>query len=69
MSFDTYEIDGKDYVLVNECDDGNNHYLYFKNDDIPLMVKKVDPEDPNYILPLKDTKEVVYALSLLNEVM
>ena len=67
MELETFNIDGQEYILIDEIDDGINHYLYFKNDNVPLMVKKLDRKNEEYMIPLDDTKEVVYAVMLLNE--
>jgi len=66
MNFETFNLDGEEYILVDEIDDGENYYMYFKNDNVPLMVRKLDKNDEEYIIPLDDTKEVLYAVSLLN---
>jgi hypothetical protein len=66
MNIETFNLDGEEYILVDEIDDGENYYMYFKNDNVPLMVRKLDKNDEEYIIPLDDTKEVLYAVSLLN---
>lgn len=67
MKLETFDIDGKEYILIKEIEDENgNRYFYFKNDEVPLMVRKRDNFNTDYIIPLANTEEVVYAVSLLN---
>lgn len=51
-----YNIDGIDYLIVNEIDYNNKHYVYLVNEndtsDILIRIEKDD-----YLEPLEDEKE------------
>ena len=60
------EIDDKNYIIVNEIDYKNNHYVYLVNekDTEDIMIKKYN----NDILePLTSHKEVDELLKLLTK--
>lgn len=67
MELETFEFDGKKYVLFDEIFDGENTYLYFKNETIPVLIRKVDPNNEALAIPLDNTEEALYALNLLNK--
>lgn len=67
MELETFELDGKKYVLFDEIFDGENTYLYFKNETIPVLIRKVDPNNEDLAIPLDNTEEALYALNLLNK--
>ena len=58
------EIDGKDYIIVNEIDYRGSHYVYLvnENDEKDIMIKKYNNE---ILEPLKSKEEVNELLSLL----
>ncbi len=60
----SYNIDGKKYIVVNELDYNNIHYLYLSNEenikDIMLM-KIID----GYLEPLDSEQEIKEVLKLL----
>lgn len=60
------EIDGKDYIIVNEVDHKGNHYVYLVNelDENDIMIKKYNNE---ILEPLSSKEEVNELLSLLTK--
>ena len=58
------EIDDKDYIIINEIDYENNHYVYLVNekDEKDIMIKKYNNE---ILEPLSSKEEVNKLLSLL----
>lgn len=64
MIVNYYEIDGKDYLVVNELDYNSNHYIYLINelDSEDMMVRKIINER---LEPLETEEELVEVLKLL----
>lgn len=60
------EIDGKDYIIVNEVDYNGIHYVYLVNekDEKDIMIKKYNNE---ILEPLSSKEEVNELLSLLTK--
>ena len=60
------EIDGKDYIIVNEVDYKGSHYVYLvnENDENDIMIKKYNNE---ILEPLSSKEEVNELLSLLTK--
>ena len=60
------EIDGKDYIIVNEVDHKGSHYVYLVNekDENDIMIKKYNNE---ILEPLSSKEEVNELLSLLTK--
>lgn len=60
------EIDGKDYIIVNEVDYNGVHYVYLVNekDEKDIMIKKYNNE---ILEPLSSKEEVNELLSLLTK--
>lgn len=58
------EINGKDYIIVNEVDYKDNHYVYLVNeeDEKDIMIKKYNNE---FLEPLSSKEEVDELLKLL----
>jgi len=58
------EIDGKDYIIVNEVDYKGSHYVYLvnENDEKDIMIKKYNNE---FLEPLSSKEEVDELLKLL----
>ena len=58
-----YTIDDKDYIVVNEIDYNNKHYVYLVNEndtnDIMIRIEKGE-----YLEPLEDEKEFEELLNL-----
>lgn len=59
-----YEINGRDYIVLNEVDYNNNHYVYLCNefDKKDLMVRKVIGD---VLEPLDSDAELVEVLKLI----
>lgn len=59
-----FEIDGKTYIIVNEVDYKNNHYVYLVNEDnekdIMIRILKDDA-----LYPLSSREEVNELLGLI----
>ena len=58
------EINGKDYIIVNEVDYKECHYVYLvnENDEKDIMIKKYNNE---FLEPLSSKEEVDELLKLL----
>ncbi len=59
-----YTIDNKDYLVVNETEYENNHYVYLCNetDNKDLMIRKVID---NKLIPLDNEEELNSVIKLL----
>ena len=60
MDVAVYTIDDKKYLLLNKEEYNDNTYLFLlnKEDEDDYLIRKVDKEDPNYLIPLDDENEV-----------
>lgn len=60
-------IDGIDYVVVNELEEGNNKYIYLSNIDDPndTIIRKRSLSDSDLYIPLDDEDEYYLANLLL----
>ncbi len=60
---EVYSFDNKDYILIDKI----HEYLYLsnENDSHDMVIRKVDPEDEEVLLPLDDDEEFEKALLLL----
>ena len=60
-------IDDKDYVIIEEVEHNNKTYLYLSNviNDEDTLIRKVDEDDKETILPLQDEQEFEIACNLL----
>ena len=61
-----FELDGKNYIIVNEVDYKNNHYVYLvnENDKDDVMIKKYNGD---ILEPLSSHEEVNEVLGLLTK--
>jgi len=61
MDVDVYTIDGNDYLLLKKEEYNNNTYFFLSNkdDEDDFLIRKIDNNDPNYLIPLDDEKEVL----------
>ena len=59
-----FEIEGKDYIIINEIDYNNNHYVYLVNeqDETDIMIKRYNND---ILSPLESKEEVDELLKLL----
>ena len=60
-----YNIDGKDYYVINELDYNNSHYLYLsnKNDPDDIMLRKIKN---GYLELLDNEQELKSVLNSIN---
>ena len=60
-----FSFDDKDYMLLDQIRD----YVYLSNvdDRRDMMIRKVDPNDDEVLLPIKDDEEFEKALLLLTQ--
>ena len=70
MDVSVYNIDDKKYLLMNKQQYNDNTYLFLLNqdDDDDYLIRKVDKEDPSYLIPLDDENEVYELLKNVIEV-
>ena len=72
VDFDVYEIDNKEYYLIEKLEIQGETYLYLSNvgDENDILFRKVDKTDSNYLLPLTDENEVkLVSLVLANKAL
>ena len=64
---DVYTINDKEYILLNKIKNKENPYLYFSNisEGNDYIIRKLDLEDEDSMVPLDDEKEVQKAILLL----
>ena len=64
---DVYTINDKEYILLNKIKNKENTYLYFSNisKGNDYIIRKLDLEDEDSMVPLDDEKEVQKAILLL----
>ena len=60
-----FSFDDKDYMLLDQIRD----YVYLSNvdDRHDMMIRKVDPNDDEVLLPIEDDEEFEKALLLLTQ--
>ena len=60
-----FSFDNKDYMLLDQIHD----YVYLSNvdDRRDMMIRKVDPNDDEVLLPIEDDEEFEEALLLLTQ--
>lgn len=60
-----FSFDNKDYMLLDQIHD----YVYLSNvdDRHDMMIRKVDPNDDEVLLPIEDDEEFEKALLLLTQ--
>ncbi len=71
IEMEAYDVDGVEYICMKKIEHNVEVYLYLSNsDDLEdIMLRKIDKEDPDYIMPLKDEKEVLEVIQLFNNEM
>lgn len=62
----TYNIDNKEYVVVNELDINNVHYYYMSCYDDPsdIIIQKLVN---GYLVPLEDENEIMLVLKTIGK--
>lgn len=60
------EIDGKQYLIVDQIKDKDNEFVYFSNEDNPkdFCIRKLAKDDNDMLIGLDSDEEFDYALSL-----
>lgn len=63
---DVVTINEQDYVVLKECTKNNKTYLYLSNinDDDDTLIRKVDENDKNTVIPLESENEFELACNL-----
>ena len=69
MNVSYYDIDNKKYTILNDITIDNINYLLLVNleDDGDVLIRKVDPSDDNYLIPLDNEDEVYKVLETIEE--
>ena len=69
MNVNYYDIDNKKYTIANDFTIDNINYLLLVNleDEDDVLLRKVDPSDDNYLLPLDNEDEVYKVLETTEE--
>ncbi len=69
MNVNYYDIDNKKYTILNDITIDNINYLLLVNleDDGDILIRKVDPSDDNYLIPLDNEDEVYKVLETIEE--
>ena len=69
MNVNYYDIDNKKYTSLNDITIDNINYLLLVNleDDGDILIRKVDPSDDNYLIPLDNEDEVYKVLETIEE--
>lgn len=62
-----YNINDKEYMLLKKVEKNNDTYLYFSGieEGNDYIIRKLDPEDSEMMIPLADEEEVKKAILLL----
>ncbi|MBR2711312.1 MAG: hypothetical protein IKE89_02465 [Bacilli bacterium] len=69
MNVNYYDIDNKKYTIANDFTIDNINYLLLVNleDEDDVLLRKVDPSDDNYLIPLDNEDEVYKVLETIEE--
>ena len=69
MNVNYYDIDNKKYTILNDITIDKINYLLLVNleDDGDILIRKVDPSDDNYLIPLDNEDEVYKVLETIEE--
>ena len=69
MNVNYYDIDNKKYTILNDITIDKINYLLLVNleDDGDILIRKVDPSDDNYLIPLDNEDEVYKVLETTEE--
>ena len=67
MDLRTYEIDGVEYILINQVIENDTKYVYLSTiDGKKQMIQKIYLKNPELLHMLDNKKEVEHALRLFN---
>ena len=69
MNVNYYDIDNKKYTIANDFTIDKINYLLLVNleDEDDVLLRKVDPSDDNYLIPLDNEDEVYKVLETIEE--
>lgn len=67
VDVDIYDIDGKEYMLLDRITQKNSTYLYLSNveEGNDFIIRKINPKNEEEMMPLKDEEEVKKAILLI----
>ena len=67
VDVDIYDIDGKEYMLLDRVTQKNSTYLYLSNveEGNDFIIRKLNPKNEEEMIPLKDEEEVKKAILLI----
>lgn len=67
VDVDIYDIDGKEYMLLDRITKKKSTYLYLSNiaEGNDFIIRKLNPKNEEEMIPLKDEEEVQKAILLL----
>lgn len=67
VDVDIYDIDGKEYMLLDRVTQKNSTYLYLSNveEGNDFIIRKINPKNEEEMIPLKDEEEVKKAILLI----
>ena len=62
----TLEIDGKQYLIIDQIKDKDNEFVYFSNEEDPkdFCIRKLASDDNDALVGLDSDEEFDYALGL-----
>ena len=67
MDLRTYEIDGVEYILINQVIENDTKYVFLSTiDGKKQMIQKIYLKNPELLHMLDNKKEVEHALKLFN---
>ncbi len=69
MNVNYYDIDNKKYTIANDITIDKINYLLLVNleDEDDVLLRKVDPSDDNFLIPLDNEDEVYKVLETIEE--
>ena len=67
INVDIYDIDGKEYMLLDQVTKNENTYLYLSNleEGNDFIIRKLNHENEEEMLPLENEEEVKRAILLI----
>ena len=67
INVDIYDIDGKEYMLIDQVTQKENTYLYLSNveEGNDFIIRKLNPENEEEMIPLENEEEVQKAILLI----
>ncbi|MBQ8132658.1 MAG: hypothetical protein IJ193_09215 [Bacilli bacterium] len=67
VNVDIYDIDGKEYMLLDRVTQKKNTYLYLSNveEGNDYIIRKINPKNEEEMIPLDSEEEVKKAILLI----